>query len=406
MATEDFVIFDTCTLPEYYNDVQKILSLPREHVVTYDYSAGNIEEQALTILKRLVRSGERRRVLLAYMQALDYKKGDSSPEADPVLPETSFATLTRLAEVIAVRELTNNNKTRYYLDLKLLGYPFDRHQTIANDIVRELRKRNCIPMRIYIAVCPDNASDVLFAQTGTDEHGFSTVVDGLSTVPSQFYRDTFWRIRKITARTKPPIPFLTSKHSNLQPLYRFDAEQTETYLSVRDQSTIFFYLQFHRGREHGPDYRIRKIRVEISPKSAADDAVTSFATRSFGRETVAINVPATSSLSVQDVSYQFETVPHDNDEFKDYPYGPNLKIAVQYRKAPFRSALALALICAASGLFAWAAFSTSVLTGVATAGTVVSMCWRTMAVIIGVLATLYSYYLWSDEISLDRARRS
>jgi len=405
MAAEDLVIFDTCTLPEYYNDVHKILSLPRGYVVTYDYSAGNIDPDALTILKTLVNSHEKRRVLLAYMQAKEYKKGDPSPESQ-ILPDGSFATLTRLAELVAVRELTNNNKTRYYMDLQLLGYPFDRRQTIANDIVTELRKRNAIPMRTYVAVCPDNASNVLFAQTGTDEQGFSTVVDGLSTNPSQFYRDTFWRIYKITSRTKPLIPFWPTKLTSLEPLQRLDAERTESYLSVRDQSTMFFHFQFHRGREHGPDYRIRKVRVEVSPKSVADSAVASFTTRSFGQETVAIRVPATSSLSSQDVRYQFETVLHDADERKDYPYGPNLTIAVEYRKAIVRAILALALVCAASALFAWAAFSTSVLTATAVAGRAVPMCWRTGAVLVGVVATLYSYYLWSDEISIDRARRS
>jgi hypothetical protein len=405
MATEDLIIFDTCTLPEYYNDVHKILSFPRGHVVTYDYSASHIDAEALAMLKPLVGSREKRRVLLAYMQANEYKKGDPSPDAE-VLPENAFATLTRLAELVAVRELTNNNKTRYYLDLRLLGYPFDRRQTIANDIVAELRKRNSIPMRTYIALCPDNASRVLFTQTGTDEQGFSTVVDGLSTSPSQFYRDTFWRLYRITSRTKALIPFWSTKPSSLEPLQRIDAERTESYLSVRDQSTIFFHLQFHRGREHGPDYRIRKIRVEISPKSVSDAAVTSFATRSFGQETVAINVPATSSLSSQDIHYQFETVPHDADEHKDYPYGPNLMIAVQYRKAIFRTILALALICVASTSFAWAAFSTSVLTANPVVGRTAPMCWRTGAVLIGVVASLYSYYLWSDEISLDRVRRS
>jgi hypothetical protein len=404
MATEDLIIFDTCTLPEYYDDVHKILSLPRGHVVTYDYSAGNIEKEALTILNNVTGSKEKRRVLLAYVQANEYKKGDANPEG--ILPENSFATLTRLAELIAVRPLTNNNKTRYYLDLHLLGYPFDRRQTIAIDIVAELRKRESIPMRTYIAVCPDNAINMLFAQTGPDDQGFSTVVDGLSTHPSQFWRDTFWRIYKITSRTKPLIPFSSSEPGDVQPLQRLDADRTQTYLRIPDQSTLFFYLQFHRGREHGPDYRIRKIKVEKSPKSEGDAVITSFASRSFGQETLAINVPATSSLSAQDIRYQFETISHDNDERKDYPYGPNVRIAVQYRKDLIRSLLALALICAASALFAWAAFSTSILTGPAVFGKAVPICWRIGGVILGVFASLYSYYLWSDEISLDRARRT
>jgi hypothetical protein len=262
-------------------------------------------------------------------------------------------------------------------------------------------------MQTYIAVCPDNASNVLFAQSGTDEQGFSTVVDGLSRLPSQFYRDTFWRIRRITSRTKSSIPFRSSKPINLEPLQRFDDERgTESYLSVQDQSTIYFHIQFHRGQEHGSDYRIRKMRVEVSPKSLAGDGGGSFATRSFGQEVVAISVPATSSLSTQEIRYQFETIHHDSDERKDYPYGPALAIAVQYRKAVLRSVLAVALICVASGLFAWAAFSTSVLTNTPVVGVVVPMYCRATAIVIGVVATLYAYYLWSDEVVLDRARRS
>jgi hypothetical protein len=405
MAPEDLVIFDTCTLPEYYDDVHKILSLPRGHIVTYDYSAQHIQREAVAVLKECVISQKPRRVLLAYMQAKDYKKGDPSSDDQP-LPEGSFVMLTRLAELVTVREITNNNKVRYYLDLRLGGYPFDRRQAVATDIAVELRKHNSIPMQTYIAVCPDNASNVLFAQTQTDEQGYSSVVDGLSTLPSQFHLDTFWRIYKISSRTKSLIPFLSSKTKELQPLSRFDGERTLSYLSVPDQSTIYFYVQFHRGREHGSDYRIRKFKVEISPKAGGDEVAAAFATRSFGRETVAINVPATSSLSIQDIRYQFETLHHDADERKDFPYGPSPAIPVTYRKALIRSVLAIALICFASALFSWAAFSTSVASGTASSDATVSVCSRTIAIVIGVLASLYSYYLWNDEINLDRARHS
>jgi hypothetical protein len=403
MAVDDLVIFDTSTLPEYYDDVHKILCLPINHVVTYDYSAHHIDQDALTILKELATKGGTRRALLAYMQSKDYNKGDASSETTP-LAEDSFVTLTRLAELIAVREVTSNDKTRYYLDLCLLSYPFDRHQSIAKDIVKELRKRESIPMRKFIAVCPDTASNALFTQNGDDDQFFSSVVSELSSSPSQFSRDTFWRISKITYRTKTLLPFLLSKSKELQPLRGNEEDgRTQTYLSVEDQATIYFHIQFHRALEHGSDYRIRKIRIGVSP--LADLSASSFPTRSYGREIVAMRVPATMSLSTQEIAYQLETVHHEKDERKDYPYGPTVKIPIRYRKAPFRSILAIGLICCASALFAWAAFATSILTSVPTVGHAVPLSCRAVAVVLGVVASLYAYYLWSDEISLDRARR-
>ena len=405
MVADDLIVFDTCTLPEYYDDVHKILSLPPGHIVTYDYKAQHIERAAQTILNQCATSAERPRILLAYIQARDYKKGDPSSN-DKLLPEDSFVTLTRLAELVAIRTVGNDEAKRYYLDLRLRGYPFDRHQTIAKDIAAKLHGRSCVPMKTYIAVCSDNASDVLFSQGEINDQAYSSVVDALSASPSQFYLDTFWRIYRITCRTKPFVPFRSPEAKVLLPHNRLDGDRTLTYLSVPDQSTIFFHVQFHRGEEHGSAYRIRKFQVEISPRVGADVAVGAFATRSFGRETVAINVPATSSLSIQDIRYQFQTVHHDQDERKDYAYGPFPAIAVQYRKALARSILAIALICAASGLFAWAGFSTSVVSTPPVAGATVSIWLRTIAIVIGVLTSLYAYYLWNDEVSLDRSRRS
>jgi hypothetical protein len=397
MAADDLLVFDACTLPEYYDDVHKILCLPRGHIVTYDYAAVHIDEGALAVLKEIAtaKKAGTRRILLAYMQANDYRKGDPSEEKAP-LPENSFATFTRLAELIGVREVTSSDSTRYYLDLRLLGYPYDRKHAIANDIVKELRKSDRIPMRKFVVVCPDTGSNTLFIPRGDDDQCYSSAVHGLSLPPSQFQRDTFWRISKITYRTKSLFPFLLSSPKELLPSQTIAEDGTmRTYLSVQDQATLYFHIQFQRAREHGSDYRIRRIRIGVSP--LIDAVASSFPTRSYGREIVSMRLPATMSLSTQDLNYQLETVHHEKDDLKDYPYGPTAKIAIKYRKAVFRSVLAICLICGASALFAWASFSVSV---------TVPMSHRTIAVIGGVLASLFAYYLWSDEIGLDRARRS
>jgi hypothetical protein len=207
-------------------------------------------------------------------------------------------------------------------------------------------------MTTYVAIYPATSSDPLFNQKA-DDHAFSQVVDILSAPPSQFSKDTFWRLIKISHRTKSLIPLMTRKEVELVPKMDDTEAKRYSYLDVVDQSTLRFYIQFHRGKEeHGTTYRIRRISVEGSPKSSSDLVQSSLTTRSFGQEAVAVYIPATSSLSVQDARFQVLTKPHDDDEMKDYPYGPQLSITVRYRKAALRSLLAIVALCVASGAFA------------------------------------------------------
>jgi hypothetical protein len=49
LADQDLVIFDTSTLPEYYDD--RALALPAGHIVTYDYSARQVSTEAQAVLR-------------------------------------------------------------------------------------------------------------------------------------------------------------------------------------------------------------------------------------------------------------------------------------------------------------------------------------------------------------------
>ena len=69
MTQRDLVIFDTSTLPEYYNDVHNIIALPRDHVVTYDYNVKKISADAAAILHGFNTASPKLtiRVILAYL---------------------------------------------------------------------------------------------------------------------------------------------------------------------------------------------------------------------------------------------------------------------------------------------------------------------------------------------------
>lgn len=404
--SEHLVVFDTSTLPEYYADVQKVLTLPDGHVVTYDYSTNHIDTEARKTLESFKPDSKTDiKVVFAYMQTQDYQKGSGTANEGKPLPVDAFATLTRIGRIVGVRSVTNINGDRFYIDIELGKYPFDRDGATANAIVQELRAKNAIPMKSYISVSTDNGISAFFAQAGTDAQAFSSVVDRLSQQPSQFSKDTFWRISRLSFRTKSLLPMKLTKEIDVPVETRVDGNAKRTFLKLPDQSILYMYLQFHRGQEHGVGYRSRRISLEGSPKASADLVLSSFFARSFGQETVAVNIPSTSSLSEQSARFSLVTQPHKDDEQQDYPYGPQVALPVAFRKSYARAALAVISVCAASGLFGWAALATSVLASKPISGDLVPLSCRVAAIVGGVLASLYAYYLWNDDLSLDKARR-
>ncbi len=299
------------------------------------------------------------RVVLAYVQARDYQKGQGTKSDDPI--PTPFATLTRLGTVIDVRKLETDGKDRYYIDIELNGYPYDTDGATGNRIIEQLKTSGQIPLKTFVAEYPDNAGKILF-QTDADDQAYAQVIDRLSAEPSQFSKDTFWRLTHITAQTKSIKPLTSDREVLLKPTKGEDGERRYSFFDVKDQTTIKFHLQFYRGREeHGIGHRTRTIVVEAAPKATTDLVQSKFQARSFGQESVVVAVPATTSLSEQSARFRIATELHELDEQKVYPYGPQLEIHVRYSKDPLKISLAFAALAVASGLFAFAAFATSVL---------------------------------------------
>ena len=123
MKQYDLVVFDTSTLPEYYNDVHNV-ALPRDHIVSYDYGIRHVSSDAARILREFDPTARNAtiRVILAYVQAEAYEKGAGSDSAVPI-PEPTFATLTRLAKVVAVRETKNDDGVRSILTYSCSAIP-------------------------------------------------------------------------------------------------------------------------------------------------------------------------------------------------------------------------------------------------------------------------------------------
>jgi hypothetical protein len=307
-----------------------------------------------------------------------------------------------LANIVAVRTAKHDQATRYYFDLKLGGYPYDRNCANAAVIVADLRKRGCIPMDVYVAPLHDAIGDTIFSQNTKDDQGFANVVENLGASPSQFAGDTFWRVTGVTQRSKSTLPLSTKREEPVGICTAATQDKADVYIVCHDQTVLTFHLAFHRAREDlTSGYRPRRIQLESSPKSFGETAPSVFASRSFGLEAVAVGIPSTSSLSQQAVDYRLETVTHPNDPNTGFPPGPQLAFKVKYNKSGLRVLLAFGSLAISTALLAWAALITA-----PAASTNPCLIWeRVGASVMGVLILLYAYYLWSDDISLDKARR-
>lgn len=404
MSDRILVVFDTCTIPEYYDDVHRIIGFPRDFVVTYDYSAQNVHSEAQTLLDTLAKTpSPAYPVLLTYIQDPRYGKGAAQPPQGS-MPTDALQVLTRLAHIVAVRPVKHDTATRYYFDLKLGGYPYDRNRSNAALVVEDLRKRNCIPMQTYVALMHDAAGETIFSQNVDDDRGFANVVENLGGTPSQFAEDTFWRVTHITQRSKSLVPLKTQPEQAVPIRSEIKSDKADVFMVSHDQTVLTFHLRFHRAREAlTSSYRPRRIQLETSPKSFGESAPSIFPSRSFGFETVAVNIPSTSSLSQQEVSYRMETLSHELDPLKSFLYGPRLSFKVKYNKRVGRVLLSFAALAVSTALLAWAAFVSAPLPPAPADSCLI---WeRVGASVLGVLSLLYAYYLWSDEISLDKARR-
>ena len=52
MASRYWVIFDTCSVPEYYRDLHTVLASPSGAVVRYSYRAKYLTEEAIELAKK------------------------------------------------------------------------------------------------------------------------------------------------------------------------------------------------------------------------------------------------------------------------------------------------------------------------------------------------------------------
>lgn len=218
------VVFDTCTKPEYYEDVHKVLAAPRGTIVRYDYERRLFTEDAANQIEALEEGGELP-TLLMYGQFKNYSRGD--PDRTFMLTwDNGMFVPTRCAKIVnrAVASHAERHRDNIFFHLELEDF-LDPHCDQIEALVTALERRRELPFdreRAYkwVADCPAEI-DSERLQEG-DEANWHKVVDQLASPPSQFSGDVFWRVTQVSndtgknAESLAPVPRKTNRFGDTE----------------------------------------------------------------------------------------------------------------------------------------------------------------------------------------------
>jgi hypothetical protein len=245
-----WVIFDTCQLEAYYQDIHNVLALPPGAIIRYDYRTCYISDDALAVLQ--ARAAAPRDALLIYMQYPGYRR-ELGLEYRPAPNEPVLAVATRLARM---RLTPNIGGERYALDLELKGYPREDIDAL-NEILRPLKSANQTPWSKWVSI---STSTDHFAKlkSGKDADKWVAIVQRLSTPPMQFAGDAFWRLA-------PPI---VDGRKSVSPSFEMEsleapggARRVSFSYRLREGQRCEFELFSHVA--HIPGTPVRQVHVEV-----------------------------------------------------------------------------------------------------------------------------------------------
>lgn len=213
------IIFDTATKADYYKDVHKVLSAPRDTVVRYDYERRLWSESSQERIDSFSEASKPIPALLVYAQLKSYKKGEADPNF-MLNRENAIFIPTRVAEVVnkAYESRAEEPQQNIYVHLRLKGF-LSPDTDALRELIERLEDRRELPFgkpngHKWVTHCPENIDKNALLRESDDL--WTAVVDAFASSPSQFSGDVFWRIESVTSQVS-----LGARH-HLKPQQRKD----------------------------------------------------------------------------------------------------------------------------------------------------------------------------------------
>jgi hypothetical protein len=140
-----WVIFDTCTIPYYYLDVHKLLAIPRDATLRYNYKEEYLSSAA--IRASLNPRSAPRFGLLFYAQRCGFRRGDATPPTGTLFDQMLWVP-TRIVEMLCIPA---RDGEAFNYDFKVLRYP-RIERTAMTRVLDTFMRHKEIPFNKWIAI--------------------------------------------------------------------------------------------------------------------------------------------------------------------------------------------------------------------------------------------------------------
>lgn len=375
-----WVIFDSSTKREYYQDVHNLLAMPAGSVIPYDYRTKYFSPSALAEMEAR-RGGNQ--VLLVYAQSKSYQKNGDPPAgtipfADGLWVGTRLATLRSAAFSV----------DQYYIDLQLEGYPAPNEHALT-EILRPLIESNEAPFSKWIAIS-ERDEHFRSLRAGADAENWTAIINKLGVAPSQFAGDSFWRVAKLVSGEDaiPIKPHIEERPSSS------GLKRARSVFTVNGLDRVGIEVESRQPQaeedSNAPEVEPRDISISCDAEPLSAFKGKSLPLRRFQHVAVEGQIAAIDSFHPQDCKVHLTTGPTPEGK---YPVGPNFPLDLRATMDPTRMKLGvLSGILGAAGVGVGAVLAKD------------HVDWGIISVVLGILLGVTSYSTLTGKFKLPGAK--
>jgi hypothetical protein len=329
-----WVIFDTCTIPDYYLDVHKLLAIPQGATLRYNYRQKYLSRSA--IAASLNPSLAPRFGLLLYAQRSGFRRGDGTPATGTTFDEMLWIP-TRIVEMLCIP--ARDGETFNY-DFKALRYPSTDGKAVKRVLDPLIQSRE-VPFNNWVTISSElGAFEDL--QKGDDRMNWGSIVAEFHKPESQFSSDVFWRIigptKSRTSRVVSPRYERIFESGDLRLVKAvYDLEEGENH--------SFEIVSAGPPRSQGPPFPQYSVRCTSTNDNNLEVIGSgTIGLRQQGADSVQFVGKIAPEIADHNAALSFDTQPKPND----WPGGPELEVLVAIVKS--RSKMVFGLIMGLLGL--------------------------------------------------------
>jgi len=314
------VIWDTCTRPEYYQDLHNVMALPNGALVRYDYRKKYFDDGSRDLLVALSK-GKIKKIpcLIFYGEMASHTQGKEPPKGSVV----SYVVPYRIGEIVSasVGYGVVDDEDKYHYDIELGGYP-DHQKFVArwekNFVTTHTDK---IPFQSWHTSGLDLQlwDDLVLNNGSSDDQNWRAIVEALRKL--QFANDSFWRLVGPYKKDKIDKDLIQQVVEPNQKLRQYRLE-------VTDSTDFGFNISNNNPDEHPA--RPTRTLLNLKPGKILQCDKESIVLRTYGSTHLTCTGTASDFWKGDRSILSFKTVRKGTGSF---PVGPDIEMPVLVKRS-------------------------------------------------------------------------